>query len=47
MKDQVEEAHMGLAESYQTLFKKQELLAKVIEFSLIRFKFSPLMGLRE
>ena len=32
MKDQVEEVQMGLAESYQTLFKKQELLAKVIEF---------------
>ncbi len=32
MKDQVEEAQRGLAESFQTLFKKQELLAKVIEF---------------
>jgi len=32
MKDQVEDAQRSLAESFQSLFEKQELLAKVIEF---------------
>lgn len=32
MKDQVGDAHRNLAESFQLLFEKQELLAKVIEF---------------
>jgi AraC family transcriptional regulator len=32
MKDQVEDAQRSLAKSFQSLFKEQELLAKVIEF---------------
>jgi AraC family transcriptional regulator len=32
MQDQVEDAQRSLAESFQSLFEKQELLAKVIEF---------------